>query len=678
MSCIPPVSLQEDAHPLKEAHDFSLINANFPFPTDEKALDIPRLSSILLAELPPKEEASRIIDIYYQRSSWELCPVLRERLIKEFYIPCYESRGSSISYHKLALLYIVFAMAMLNNPELPSSGSLARKYCTLSRACLSIDNPLINANATVVDIFLLHIAYGFSSDDPNGYAICEATVGVTMKLAYSIGLQYVSLPTMSSANSWALSRDPSLWNMSPEETVNRRRTMWELISTDLWMCLLSGRPPLTNRRYIDCKTPVDKSDLSDSEPNYSRGKHFFSAVCLWRVLDLGHAPVNKSTYSAVCKLDTKIREWTLPKTMTAPQFPPVEDGKAVSIFKRATMTVFREVTLLCLHRPYFASALLEPPFDPIKSQYSRSLMAAFASACTIVSRVRPLFDKEPVIIMRISLLWTQCFTAAVILGALVVRAPDCSLSPTALFEFDHTVEMFKKARGQKAARGVPALLKLNERAHSAMDSFKNGTWIRPTETDTQLFRGLGASGAILESTMAREATLPPTSTIGNLPQSTGPGSSARAVPLQRNQNIPESLEAFFRRTTVPNYTDSAYPYPTSDQFLHEMAPETFAPISIVPETRINVQNGISTSHSTPPSLPASTSFDSFAPPIVAQNIPASFEEYLFGPGGEPTYVSSTSGTGNSPPTLLQGDPSVVDPRSSFLWDNFWREFGMES
>jgi hypothetical protein len=37
--------------------------------------------------------------------------------------------------------------------------------------------------------------------------------------------------------------------------------------------------------------------------------------------------------------------------------------------------------------------------------------------------------------MRFSFFWTHAFSAAVILGAIVIRAPDCTLAATSLSEF---------------------------------------------------------------------------------------------------------------------------------------------------------------------------------------------------------------------------------------------------
>lgn len=87
------------------------------------------------------------------------------------------------------------------------------------------------------------------------------------------------------------------------------------------------------------------------------------------------------------------------------------------------------------HSAYFARALLEPPFDPLRSIYSRSVLAAYASACAIIGGVRGLYERDPVALRRYAFFWTNTFSAAVILCAIAIRAPDCPLANTALSEF---------------------------------------------------------------------------------------------------------------------------------------------------------------------------------------------------------------------------------------------------
>lgn len=211
---------------------------------------------------------------------------------------------------------------------------------------------------------------------------------------------------------------------------------------------------MISRQHFDVQMPIEAPDVTEPDPNFSLGKHHFSEACLWSVLDIGLASANKRTYAAVIKVDTKIREWRLPNSLLTKATEPAEGQKTMANFRSATEMIFREITLMCLHRYafissctksyttrrcYFAAALLDPHFDLLKNQYSRSVLAAYASSCAILGRVRALYALEPVIIMKFSFFWTHGFSAAIILGAIAARAPDCSLASAALVEFGQSM-----------------------------------------------------------------------------------------------------------------------------------------------------------------------------------------------------------------------------------------------
>lgn len=106
---------------------------------------------------------------------------------------------------------------------------------------------------------------------------------------------------------------------------------------------------MISRQHFDVEMPLDTPDAVEADPHFHRGKHHFSSACLWPVLDVTLAGANRSTYSAVLKLDKKIRDWHLPLHMQVPAHTPPEDQQTALIFQRTVMFSVREVTLLCLH-----------------------------------------------------------------------------------------------------------------------------------------------------------------------------------------------------------------------------------------------------------------------------------------------------------------------------------------
>ncbi|PVG04495.1 hypothetical protein CPB86DRAFT_771214 [Serendipita vermifera] len=509
--CMPvSVANSKSSEVFKGMSDFDIINAQFPGPIDREPLNIDRLRQLTLSELPPRDKAISLINIYYARVAWEFDPVPRSRLIKEYFGPCYDHLPNPrVSGHGLALLYAVFGMGMFHNPEQSNYGALAYHYITLSRAALAVDCVFVNTSITAIDTLLLHIGYLERSDDPGGEAKSWVALGTTIKLAQAV--------------------KPSLWNLPEEEVNRRRRTMWELVSRDLWSSLHLGRPPMVSRQHFDVQIPLDQPDPNVAEANFHRGKHFFSEKCLWPVLDLALASSNKGSYSAVLKLDKKIRDWVLPANMQAPKHEPAEDQQTAFYIQKTIIFTVREVTLMCLHRSYFACALTEPPFEPLRHRFSRSVLAAYASACAVLGRIRSLYARESIIMARFNFFWTHSFSAAVILGVIVTRAPDCPLAATALVEFDFACEMFNRAQmGYRPGRLLPVLMNLKAKAHAAMDAYRSGTWKKPTVDDQLLFPGLGGYRAVLQHTRQSPG-----------PQAHSPSGSSSS----EGENIMTSLES---------------------------------------------------------------------------------------------------------------------------------------
>jgi hypothetical protein len=93
--------------------------------------------------------------------------------------------------------------------------------------------------------------------------------------------------------------------------------------------------------------------------NFNIGKYHYAEACLWPILELALA-TKQTTYQAILKLDTKIREWGLPKELAAHS---LGEQRLASNFGETVRRIFREITILCLHRlalllQFFARYLL--------------------------------------------------------------------------------------------------------------------------------------------------------------------------------------------------------------------------------------------------------------------------------------------------------------------------------
>jgi hypothetical protein len=111
---------------------------------------------------------------------------------------------------------------------------------------------------------------------------------------------------------------------------------------------------MISRQHFDVEMPMDGPEASDSDPNFHRGKHQFSLTCVWPVLDVALASADRGTYSAILKLDKKIRDWKLPANMKLRHHVPPADQQTAYIFQRTgAPTLFpassRRLTLQSSH-----------------------------------------------------------------------------------------------------------------------------------------------------------------------------------------------------------------------------------------------------------------------------------------------------------------------------------------
>ncbi|KIM34296.1 hypothetical protein M408DRAFT_59666 [Serendipita vermifera MAFF 305830] len=437
------------------------------------------------------------------------------------------------------------------------------------------------------------------------------------------------------------------------------------------------RTRLINEFFVPCYENVQDPPISPH--GVALLYAIFGLVCLWPVLDLALASGNRGSYSALLKLDKKIRDWTLPIHLRVAKHTVPEERQTAYIFQRTSVFMVREIGLMCLHRSYFARALLEPPFDPLRGQYSRSVLAAYASACAVLGRIRTLYAREPIIMARFPFFWTHSFSAAVILGAIVTRAPDCPLAATALVEFDHAVEMFKRARnGYRAGRLLPVLLDLQSKAKASKESFERGTWSRPTESDPALFPGLGGCKAIVHQTRQQPAASPASSTeennvlasLGNVqPTLDDYLRSFQQQPGNSNTNVPmgiTSSDDFLRGALTgdwaglaPTQPDSTMPDLTGR---YNPAPATLNVSWQDPyNTQPMQQNGSGMFASSPYSDSSMSSGSN------GNNLQSNF-----------AYTPPFQSFGKTPPANTASLANGQSEETIVLWDNFLRDLGLQN
>ncbi|KZP03224.1 hypothetical protein FIBSPDRAFT_879651, partial [Athelia psychrophila] len=73
---------------------------------------------------------------------------------------------------------------------------------------------------------------------------------------------------------------------------------------------------------------------------------------------------------------------------------------------------YSELTLLFLHRGFFAQALTDNPTSPIMSAHGQSFISAYKAACAVLDSTRAQYEYDPGIIARVWRVWSYAFSAS--------------------------------------------------------------------------------------------------------------------------------------------------------------------------------------------------------------------------------------------------------------------------
>ncbi|KAJ7057156.1 fungal-specific transcription factor domain-containing protein [Mycena amicta] len=384
--------------------------------------------------------------------------------------------------HDLALFFVILCFGALGDtsmpfptasPETSSSADDLRPdsrggrdsghYYRLTKASLTLE-PVLEGPpsvATVQTLALMAIYEGLRAGE-NSIESTWAIFGLSTKLAQSIGLH----------------RDCARWGLKPAEVQKRRALFWELFITDCWQALATGRLPTFSLPFVDCELPqdVDETMADDGKPqsSFPYWKARFGAECVSAVVQ-GTLTSRAPRYSIILELDRKVRDMEFPKYATGTPPEGVGLSQTMSHFMP---TNYRHLTLLYIHRCFFAHAIQNHPNDPIKSPYAPSFLAGYRSACDLLSSLRLQFNTFPTEIARYWVLWTHAFSSAIMLSSVVTHATRSKVARAALLELGKACELFEAASqlcpGSRASKFLPILQRVSKRAVAVFEDACNG------------------------------------------------------------------------------------------------------------------------------------------------------------------------------------------------------------
>ncbi|KAF8909644.1 hypothetical protein CPB84DRAFT_1765097 [Gymnopilus junonius] len=435
--------------------------------------------------LPPYVEALRLVNLYLDQAPWFFGAVTQRQIESELLPLWYGEAAAAASLvpvvpaggldpsarglgpvangtppppragtsHDLALLFVIFCFGFLTDTNLPSApdNTPAEKYYQLTKAALTLD-PTATAGApekvsrngilerppsvaTVQTLSLMAIYEGICSGE-NSIESTWALMGLACKLSQSVN------------------RDCARWKLTPAE-VQKRRAF-----------LATGRLATFSLPFVDCELPADPdqtiADDGSTQPSFPYWKARFGAECVSAVVQ-GTLTSRAPKYSIILDLDRKIRDMELPAY--AQGSPPRGLGLSQTMSHFMPQN-YRELTLLYIHRCFFAHAISTNPLDPIKSQYAPSFLAGYRSACTIVASVKLQFSMFPAQIARF---W-------VMLASVATHSSRSKIAPAALLELKNACDVFESAAsyGGRAGKFLPIMRRLQSKAQAAFRDANSG------------------------------------------------------------------------------------------------------------------------------------------------------------------------------------------------------------
>ncbi|KAJ4001992.1 fungal-specific transcription factor domain-containing protein, partial [Lentinula boryana] len=279
-------------------------------------------------------------------------------------------------------------------------------------------------------------------------------------------------------------RDPARWHMDPVTVQRRRALWWEVCTSDISHSVALGRPPSIHLSFVDCEFPTDEeatlSDTGEEVMGFWRMKYTFAKESFAPVISTTLS-AKSPTYSTIVDLDRKIRELSLP-----PGFKPYvslyDDGPEIYHNSHLALRDFyasqhRTVTMLYLHRSFFAHAMLTHPSNPLMSPFALSFLAAYRAASVIIKAAVHFYDRCSAVVPRVWFLTYHVFSAAMTVGTVVKRSPNSSIAKSALNDLGQALNLFEKCASSSPRNRIAyALLRrLKEKADRAYASFLSNT-----------------------------------------------------------------------------------------------------------------------------------------------------------------------------------------------------------
>ncbi|KAI0630475.1 fungal-specific transcription factor domain-containing protein [Trametes polyzona] len=430
----------------------------------------------LEARLPPQPRAWALCETYLEHTTWWCRPVKRDELIDDILVPIYNclKNPQRNAYHRdagdddgrcphlLAVLFMVLAVGALLDLTLKPCSAEAEVYYRLGRAALSMRSVFDSPELETVQALVLMAKYHSLCIQRYSLESAWRIASLASKIGQSVGLH----------------RDSAQWKLDNKHVQRRRNLFWEMFTLEMMHCMSLGRPPSLSFNHIDCELPDDdEAAVSDDGSNlhgFWAFKHSFTRDIYAGVID-GMLSAKPPSYAQVLEYDRKIRQTSLPNVRLYLRPDEANYSNPAVVLKSFFLSHFRSITMIHIHRTFFAQALLDNPTNPLSSPYAPSFLAANRCASILLRSFLHHWNRSPEICSRFWGMWTHAFSAAVILGSTVTRSPNATMAPSALTDLDLAVDFFERGASMspRARQALPILRNLKDRALKAFNEYRN-------------------------------------------------------------------------------------------------------------------------------------------------------------------------------------------------------------
>lgn len=428
---------------------------DFPFSAANNA----EIIEELWMKLPDRGRAMQMVDVYYRT-----CSCLYNCVQREVFENDLNTLYNKPDAHKLARLYMVFALGVYFDVNVSTDHPDSQRYYSYSKALLSAGDFLVKSSIPAAQTLHMMGIYLLNRNRLSGADSYYPLLGVQLRITRAMGLH----------------RDGQRWGFQGNDLNERRMAFWETQTMDVFQSICFGRPYSTQLRHVDCAYPLDEQARNYNGEGYGYQSMRYSLVKLLCKISDEIYSVKPPTYDTVIGLDREIRQYekniplhlrckaasVVRNSSNYPINDSIQEPVAEElILQQHTLAMNVNECLLYINRRYFAHALKTHPENPLKSPFAQSFVAVMECCRVMVALGHSIHKLLPDLSSRHFFFFYHLFSFGVCSAASCIISPGSSMASDAWKDLNSITDLCAlPTAGKRANLFVPALNKLRERA----------------------------------------------------------------------------------------------------------------------------------------------------------------------------------------------------------------------